>query len=96
MNEKWQQLKDWIWESDNIVFFGGAGVSTESGIPDFRSVDGYIISSISIRPKPLSVTVFMSAILRSFTAFTKTGCCLPLPSPIRLTGPWPGWRRKVS
>ncbi|MCC8025989.1 MAG: NAD-dependent protein deacylase [Clostridium sp.] len=40
MNEKWQQLKDWIWESDNIVFFGGAGVSTESGIPDFRSVDG--------------------------------------------------------
>lgn len=30
----------WIEESDNIVFFGGAGVSTESGIPDFRSVDG--------------------------------------------------------
>lgn len=30
----------WIKESDNIVFFGGAGVSTESGIPDFRSVDG--------------------------------------------------------
>ena len=40
MDEKWQQLKDWINESDNIVFFGGAGVSTESGIPDFRSVDG--------------------------------------------------------
>ena len=30
----------WVKESDNIVFFGGAGVSTESGIPDFRSVDG--------------------------------------------------------
>ena len=30
----------WVEESDNIVFFGGAGVSTESGIPDFRSVDG--------------------------------------------------------
>lgn len=30
----------WIKASDNIVFFGGAGVSTESGIPDFRSVDG--------------------------------------------------------
>ena len=40
MNEKWQQLKDWIQSSGNIVFFGGAGVSTESGIPDFRSVDG--------------------------------------------------------
>ena len=33
-------LKKWIDESDNVVFFGGAGVSTESGIPDFRSVDG--------------------------------------------------------
>lgn len=40
MNEKWQQLKEWIDGSSNIVFFGGAGVSTESGIPDFRSVDG--------------------------------------------------------
>lgn len=35
-----QTLKQWIAESKRIVFFGGAGVSTESGIPDFRSVDG--------------------------------------------------------
>lgn len=35
-----QQLKKWVEDSNNIVFFGGAGVSTESGIPDFRSVDG--------------------------------------------------------
>lgn len=35
-----QQLVQWLTESHNIVFFGGAGVSTESGIPDFRSVDG--------------------------------------------------------
>ena len=35
-----ETLKKWIAESKNIVFFGGAGVSTESGIPDFRSVDG--------------------------------------------------------
>ena len=35
-----ETLQQWITESDNIVFFGGAGVSTESGIPDFRSVDG--------------------------------------------------------
>jgi len=40
MDDKIKQLKDWIDGSDNIVFFGGAGVSTESGIPDFRSVDG--------------------------------------------------------
>ena len=40
MEQSIQTLKAWISESDNIVFFGGAGVSTESGIPDFRSVDG--------------------------------------------------------
>lgn len=34
------QFKEWVQQSDNIVFFGGAGVSTESGIPDFRGVDG--------------------------------------------------------
>ena len=39
MNEM-QKMKRWITESNRIVFFGGAGVSTESGIPDFRSVDG--------------------------------------------------------
>ena len=38
--EKTELLRQWIADSDNIVFFGGAGVSTESGIPDFRSVDG--------------------------------------------------------
>ena len=40
MNEKIAQLQKIIDNSTNIVFFGGAGVSTESGIPDFRSVDG--------------------------------------------------------
>ena len=38
--DKIEKLKKWIDESNRIVFFGGAGVSTESGIPDFRSVDG--------------------------------------------------------
>ena len=37
--EKLEILKKWVSESSRIVFFGGAGVSTESGIPDFRSVD---------------------------------------------------------
>ena len=40
MEDKTAQLREMIAGSDNIVFFGGAGVSTESGIPDFRSVDG--------------------------------------------------------
>lgn len=36
----YEKLREYIEESNNIVFFGGAGVSTESGIPDFRSKDG--------------------------------------------------------
>ena len=40
MEETIETLRSWIAQSDNIVFFGGAGVSTESGIPDFRSTDG--------------------------------------------------------
>lgn len=40
MNEGIERLQKMIDESERIVFFGGAGVSTESGIPDFRSVDG--------------------------------------------------------
>ncbi len=40
MDSNIEKLKAMVAESDNIVFFGGAGVSTESGIPDFRSVDG--------------------------------------------------------
>ena len=43
IEEVWHLIevfKKWILESERIVFFGGAGVSTESGIPDFRSVDG--------------------------------------------------------
>lgn len=40
VNDKIEKLKEIVHDSNNIVFFGGAGVSTESGIPDFRSVDG--------------------------------------------------------
>ena len=40
MDDKIKKLKEFIDESENIVFFGGAGVSTESGVPDFRSADG--------------------------------------------------------
>lgn len=39
-NDMYEKLRNYIEESNNIVFFGGAGVSTESGIPDFRSKDG--------------------------------------------------------
>lgn len=46
-------LKQWIDESNNIVFFGGAGVSTESGIPDFRSVDGLYNKSYDYPPETI-------------------------------------------
>lgn len=47
------QLKKWIDESDNIVFFGGAGVSTESGLPDFRSENGIFsaVNEYGFRPE---------------------------------------------
>ena len=46
-----QTLKQWVAESNRIVFFGGAGVSTESGIPDFRSVDGLYNQQFEFPPE---------------------------------------------
>lgn len=46
-------LKQWVDESKNIVFFGGAGVSTESGIPDFRSVDGLYSQKFDYPPETI-------------------------------------------
>ena len=46
-----KKLEEWIQESDRIVFFGGAGVSTESGIPDFRSEDGLYHEKYSYPPE---------------------------------------------
>ncbi len=55
-----ETLKKWLAESDNIVFFGGAGVSTESKIPDFRSVDGLYSQQYAYPPETiLSHTFYM-------------------------------------
>ena len=51
--EKIEKLKQWISESNRIVFFGGAGVSTESGIPDFRSVDGLYNQKFEYPPEQI-------------------------------------------
>lgn len=48
-----QQLRQWIQESSRAVFFGGAGVSTESGIPDFRSVDGLYHQKFDYPPETI-------------------------------------------
>ena len=60
MMESKKILAKWIEESYNIVFFGGAGVSTESNIPDFRSVDGLYNQKYDYPPETiLSHTFFM-------------------------------------
>ena len=51
--EQLEILKNWVAESKNIVFFGGAGVSTESGIPDFRSVDGLYRQKFEYPPETI-------------------------------------------
>ena len=48
-----EQLQSWIQESKTAVFFGGAGVSTESGIPDFRSVDGLYSQKFDYPPEQI-------------------------------------------
>lgn len=48
-----QTLKKWVDESNRIVFFGGAGVSTESGIPDFRSPDGLYHQQYDVPPETI-------------------------------------------
>ena len=51
--DKIETLKSWISQSNRIVFFGGAGVSTESGIPDFRSVDGLYSQKFDYPPETI-------------------------------------------
>ena len=53
MMEWIEKLRQWVAESDNMVFFGGAGVSTESGIPDFRSVDGLYHQKFQYPPETI-------------------------------------------
>ena len=61
MDEKIVKLQELINQHDNIVFFGGAGVSTESGIPDFRSQDGLYHQKYDFPPETiLSHTFFLN------------------------------------
>lgn len=71
MDETWQQLKEWIQESSRIVFFGGAGVSTESGIPDFRSVDGLYNQSYKYPPETIISHSFYMRYPQEFYRFYK-------------------------
>ena len=59
--ENLETLQKWISESNRIVFFGGAGVSTESGIPDFRSVDGLYNQRFEYPPETIISHSFYEA-----------------------------------
>lgn len=63
------QLQEWVRESDNIVFFGGAGVSTESGIPDFRSVDGLYHQQYDYPPETILSHTFYRQKTEEFYRF---------------------------
>lgn len=62
-------LKKWVDESENIVFFGGAGVSTESGIPDFRSVDGLYNQQYDYPPETILSHTFYRKKTEEFYRF---------------------------
>lgn len=69
LQESIQQLKEIIEKYDNIVFFGGAGVSTESGIPDFRSVDGLYHQQYDYPPETILSHTFYRAKPEEFYRF---------------------------
>lgn len=75
------QLKQWIEESDNIVFFGGAGVSTESGIPDFRSVDGLYQQQYEYPPETIVSHSFYRKNPGEFYRFYKNKMLFPDAQP---------------
>ncbi len=77
MDENIQKLQQMIDESPRIVFFGGAGVSTESGIPDFRSVDGLYNQKFDYPPETiLSHSFFVSHTAEFYDFYRQKMICL--------------------
>lgn len=79
LEEKIISLRDMIKDSDNIVFFGGAGVSTESDIPDFRSSDGLFSKKLNkhFSPEQLVSHTFYVHYPEDFYAFYKDKLIYP-------------------
>ena len=71
MDEKIMKLQELIDQHDNIVFFGGAGVSTESGIPDFRSADGIYHQKYRFSPEQVVSHTFFMRYPEAFYEFYK-------------------------
>ncbi len=76
-----EQLKTWIAESDNIVFFGGAGVSTESNIPDFRSEDGLYRQEYAYPPEVILSHTFYRRNPEEFFRFYRAKMIYPKAEP---------------
>ena len=74
-------LKQWVEQSRNIVFFGGAGVSTESGIPDFRSVDGLYHQKFRYPPETMLSHSFYEAHKAEFYDFYRAKMLAPDAQP---------------
>lgn len=81
--EKIEILKKWIEESDNIVFFGGAGVSTESNIPDFRSTDGLYNQEYDYPPETILSHSFYRRNTKEFYRFYRNKMLYPDAIPNR-------------
>lgn len=81
MDDQRKQLQDWISESSNIVFFGGAGVSTESGIPDFRSVDGLYNQQYKYPPETILSHTFFQRNPEEFYRFYHNKMLFPDAKP---------------
>ena len=81
MNNNIETFIKWISESDNIVFFGGAGVSTESGIPDFRSPDGLYNQKYKYPPETIISHSFYLRNPEEFYRFYKDKMIYPEAEP---------------
>lgn len=81
--KKRELLKKWIQESRNVVFFGGAGVSTESGIPDFRSVDGLYNQEYDYPPETILSHTFYLRKTEEFYRFYRNKMLFPKVKPNR-------------
>ena len=78
-----ETLKKWLAESNNIVFFGGAGVSTESSIPDFRSVDGLYNQQYAYPPETILSHTFYMKRTDEFYRFYRNKMLFPDAEPNR-------------
>ncbi len=85
MDDAFDTLKQWVDESERIVFFGGAGVSTERGIPDFRGVDGLYHQTYAYPPETILSRDFFERNPEEFYRFYRGKMLFSTRNPIPRT-----------